>query len=106
MVSTYIQYLPKYNSPEPKFSATSAVIHFHNDHNSNNSFIKLHGAFKSVPENKRKAINLLIKTEALVFLLVFSGLALPGLIRKPEASLSIFLNPHQRHYLSLCTLRI
>ncbi len=64
-----------------------ASAHLHNSHSSNNSYVQLHGAFKSVPENKRKTINILIKTAALVFLLIFGWASLAGLTKR-----SFFLN--------------
>ena len=106
MVSTYIPYLPKYNKQWAKLSATSAVTHLHNDHSSNNSYIQLHGAFKSVPENKRKAINILINTAALIFLLIFSTTVSPALTKKVNTSLNALFNPHKHCYLNLTALRI
>jgi hypothetical protein len=106
MVSTYILYLPKYNGQRSKISAATSAAFLHRSNNANNNFVQLHGAFKSVPENKRKTINLLIKTASLVFLLIFSGAALPGLIKGSGASLKTFFSLHQHNYLGLCTLRI
>jgi hypothetical protein len=107
MVTTYILYLPSYtrynNAGSPSASASA---HLHNSHGSNNSYVQLHGAFKSVPENKRKTINILIKTAALVFLLIFSGAAIGDLIKRSRASLNTFFYPHPHYYLSLRTLRI
>jgi hypothetical protein len=107
MVVTYILYLPSYTRYNSTDSATGvASAHLNNNHGSNNSFVQLHGAFKSVPENKRKTINILIKTAALVFLLIFSGATLPGLIKRSASSLNTFFYPHPHYYLSLRRLRI
>jgi hypothetical protein len=66
----------------------------------------MHLAFKTIVENKLKALNILIKTAALVFLLIFSEAAIPVLLRKSGASLKTFLYPHRPYYQTLCTLRI
>jgi hypothetical protein len=103
---TYILYLPKYNKPVLKISSASSVTHFHNDRTANNNYIQLHGAFKSVPENKRKAINILINNAALIFLLIFSATALPALTKKINTSLNALFYPHKHCYLNLPALRI
>jgi hypothetical protein len=107
MVTTYILYLPSYTRYSSAGSTTaSASAHLHNSRSSSNSYVQLHGAFKSVPENKRKTINILIKTAALFFILIFSGATLPGLTRRSATSLNTFFYPHPYYYLSLYTLRI
>ena len=107
MVTTYILYLPSYTRYYiAGLNIACPSTHLNNSHSSNNSYVQLHGAFKSVPENKRKTINVLIKTAALVFLLIFSGAALPGLIKRSGASANTFFYPHPHYYLSLRTLRI
>jgi hypothetical protein len=105
MVSTYILHLPKYNTPQLKTSTASTIVCLHHDNGSNDLYIRIHG-IKAVPENKRKAINFLIKTASLVFLLIFSGATLHGLVRKSGASSDIFQHTHQHYYLNYCTLRI
>ena len=105
MVTTYILYLPSYTRYD-RTGLTTTSAHIQNSRSSNDSYVQLHGAFKSVPENKRKTINVLIKTAALVFLLIFSGAALPGLIKRSGASANTFFYPHPHYYLSLRTLRI
>ena len=106
VVSTYMICLPKYTSAEPAVSAVSNPVRVHKANNANSLYLQLRCAFKSVPENKRKAIDLLIKTTALVFLLIFSGAVLPGLIRKSRPALTKFLYTQKHYYLSFCTLRI
>jgi hypothetical protein len=106
MVSTYILYLPKYTGPSPSISTRPVVVHLHKDNSTGNLFVQIHGAFKSVPENKRKTADVLIKIAALVFLLLFSGVTLPALIRKTRVLLNAFRFSHQHYYLSLRTLRI
>ena len=105
MVSTYISYFPNYNSNWQKTSTASNVTYLHKDNNANNCFIQIHLS-KTVVENKHKAINILIKTAALVFLLIFSEAAIPALLRKSSASSNIVLYPHRPYYQTLCTLRI
>lgn len=105
MVSTYILHLPKYNTPRLKTSTASTIVRLHHDNSSNDLYIQVHG-IKAVPENKRKAIDFLIKTASLVFLLIFSGATLPGLVRRSVASSDIFCYAHQHYYLNFCTLRI
>jgi hypothetical protein len=105
MVSTYMVYLPRYYNPKPKISITSNTARINGGKGSNDSYIQVHG-IKAVPENKRKAIDFLIKTASLVFLLIFGGTTLPGLIRRSAASLNIFLYAHQHYYLTYGTLRI
>ena len=108
MVTTYILYLPsctRYNGAGSAVASAPAA-HLHHSNSSNNSYVQLHGAFKSVPENKRKAINLLIESAALAFLLLFSVSVLPGLIKKSTAAVIVFLYPPAHDYLRLCTLRI
>ena len=105
MVTTYILYLPSYTRYNNAGSTVTSA-HLHNNHSSNNNYVQLHGAFKSVPENKRKTMNVLIKTAALVFLLIFSGATLGGLIKHPAASVNTFFYQHPHYYLSLRTLRI
>jgi hypothetical protein len=107
MVTTYILYLPSYTSYNNAGSSfATGSVHLHNSHRPNNSYIQLHGAFKSVPENKRKTINVLINTAALIFLLIFSVVTLLGLIKRSVTSLSTFFYRHPHYYLSLRTLRI
>lgn len=105
MASTYISYLPKYNSNWPKTSAASSVTYLHKDNNANNCFIQIH-LTKTVVENKHKAINILIKTAALVFLLIFSEAAIPVLLRKSKAQSNKLLYPHRPYYQTFRTLRI
>ena len=105
MVSTYMVYLPKYNNPKAKISVTSNTVRLNGDNSSNESYIQVHG-IKAVPENKRKAIDFLIKTASLVFLLIFSAAALPGLRARSVASSDIFRYAHQHYYLNFLTLRI
>ena len=106
MACTYISYLPKYNSNWPKSSTTLNATYLYKDNNANNCFIKMHLAFKTIVENKLKALNILIKTAALVFLLLFSETAIPVLLRKSRAPSNILLYPHRPYYQTLCTLRI
>ena len=105
MVSTYILHLPKYNTLQLKTSTASTIVRLHYDSGSNDLYIQIHG-IKAVPENKRKAINFLIKTASLVFLLIFSGVTFSGPIRRSGPSLNTFLYAHQHYYLSYCTFRI
>jgi hypothetical protein len=106
MASIYISYLPKYNSNWPKTSTTQNATYLHKDNNANNRFIQMHLAFKTVVENKLKALNILIKTASLVFLVVFSEAAISVLLKKSRASSNILLYPHRPYYQTLCTLRI
>ena len=106
MASTYISWLPKYNSNWPKTSTIINATYLHKNNNANNRFIQIHLAFKTVVENKLKALNILIKTAAFVFLVVFSEAAIPVLLRKSGASLKTLLYTHRSYYLTLCTLRI
>src|ERR1700735_2127244 len=99
MVSTYMAYLPKYNNPAPKISVTLNTARINRGNSSNDSYIQVHG-IKAVPENKRKAIDFLIKTASLVFLLIFSGATLPGLTRRLAASSDIFRYPYRYYYLN------
>jgi hypothetical protein len=105
MVVTYILYLPSYTRYNSA-GLTTTSAHLQNSHSSNNSYVQLHGAFKSVPENKRKTINILIKTAALVFVLLFSGVVIGGLVKRSRFSANNFFYPHPHSYLSLCTIRI
>jgi hypothetical protein len=105
MVCAYIFLIPKYNRASVISTAETAAS-IQSGNNSSNSFVQMHCAFKCVPESKRKAINVLIKTASLTFLMIFGGMALTGLIREKEFSVSNFLYPQQHYYLSLRTLRI
>jgi hypothetical protein len=106
MASSYISYLPTYNTYWPKTSVESNVTYLYKNNNANNCFIKMHLAFKTIVENKLKALNILIKTAALVFLIIFSEAAIPVLLRKSRAPSNILLYPHRPYYETLCTLRI
>jgi hypothetical protein len=106
MTSAYISYLPKYNSYRPKTSTASSVAYFHTDNNAHNCFLQMRVAFKTAVENKRKALNILIKTAALAFLVVFSEAAIPVLSGKSKALLTILLYPHRPYYQTFRTLRI
>jgi hypothetical protein len=105
MVSTYILHLPKYNTPQLKTSTASTIARLHHDNSSNDLYIQIHG-IKAVPENKRKAIDFLIKTGSLVFLLIFSGVTLPGWVRRSALSPGSFQYAHLHHYLNFGVLRI
>jgi hypothetical protein len=106
MASTYISWLPKYNSNWPKTSTILNATYLHKDNNANNRFIQIHLAFKTVVENKLKTLNILIKTAALVFSLIFSEAAIPVLLKKSRASSNILLYPHRPYYQTFHTLRI
>jgi hypothetical protein len=106
MTSAYISYLPKHNSYRPKTSAASSVTYFHADNNAHNCFIKMRIVLKSAVENKLNALNIFIKTAALVFLIVFSEAAIPVLSGKSNASLTIHFYPHRPYYQTFRTFRI
>ena len=61
---------------------------------------------KTIAENKLKALSILIKTAAFVFLTVFSATAIPALLRKSGAPLNTLLYPHRPYYQTFRTLRI
>ena len=84
MASTYVLYLPKYNSLGFNNASISNVARIHRDNTANTSYLLLHRAFKSLPDNKRTAINVLIKMAAFVFVFIFAGFTLPGLIPKSK----------------------
>ena len=106
MASTYISYLPKYDSYWPKTSTASNVTYLHKDNNANNFFLQMRLTVKTVVENKLKALSILIKTAAFVFLLVFSVTAIPALLIKSGAPLNTLLYPHRPYYQTFRTLRI
>jgi hypothetical protein len=66
----------------------------------------LHCGLKSVIENKRKVLIQAAKAWTVVFSLVFGGITLFGLTRKPGNYSILFYSPHPFSYLSLCSLRI
>jgi hypothetical protein len=105
MVCAYIFLIPKYNQASTIASAKTAAS-IQSSNNSSNSFVRMHCAFKCVPENKRKAIDVLMKTAPLIFLLVFGGITLSGSIRKAGLYLNDFLSPQRHYYLGFRTLRI
>jgi len=105
MVSTYIFYLPKYTAPAPVFSVLLSIGHIHGD-NSGSSVLPLHFSLKSVTENNHKKINRLIKTAALVFLLIFGAVSLPGCAKRLNEFSHVFNYPYQNSFLRLCILRI
>ncbi|MDB5025935.1 MAG: hypothetical protein JWP78_3690 [Mucilaginibacter sp.] len=106
MASTYISFLPNYNSYSAEASTASNVTYVHKNNNANNRIIQTHLAFKTAVENKLKTFNILIKIAALVFLLIFSEAAIPVLLRESRAPLSILLYPHRPYYQTFRTLRI
>lgn len=106
MASTYISYLPNYNSYSAKNPAASNVTYLHKDNNANNRVIQMRLAFKTAVENKLTELNILIKIAALVFLLIFTEAAIPVLLRKSSPPLSILLYPHRPYYQTFRTLRI
>jgi hypothetical protein len=105
MLSTYILFLPKYTQ-SPGASISSSFSQIQRNTGSGGLFVQIHCAFKSVTENKRKSINVLVKGGALACLLIFSGFTLPGLIKKLAKAPNFFLYAHPHYYLSFHTLRI
>src|SRR5476651_1218025 len=91
MVSAYVVFHPKHIVTG--ISAVNDNAYLQRDNTSSNSYKILHGAFKSVIENKRKTINFLIKTTLLAFVLIFSRFTLPALMRKPGAFLKSLHHP-------------
>jgi len=107
MASTYVLYLPKYNGLGLNIVAVSNVARIHRDNTANTSYLLLHRAFKSLPDNKRTAMNVLIKMAALVFVLIFAGSTFPGLIPKSkDYLLSTVFFPHQHYCRGFGILRI
>jgi hypothetical protein len=104
MVCAYIFLIPKYS--QASVASVTKTTTIQRDNNSSGLLVQMHCAFKCVPESKRKAIDVLMKTASLIFLMVFGGMALPGLARQTGFSVNNFLCPQQHYYLSLRTLRI
>jgi hypothetical protein len=107
-VTAYIIFHPKYIVTNFGIvTINGPAAHGHSKNNPGNVyFTQLHGAFKTIIENKGKAISLLICTIGVLFILVFNRLAV--FCRKGKL-LNFFNSPLfalPRHYLSLCTLRI
>jgi len=106
MVTTYKLYLPKYADQGVSISRGSVIAHLQPGNNANNTYVLVYGGFKSVPENKRKAIAILIKTASLAFLLLFAATGLSGLSSNTSAALNFIVYPHRNFYLNFCVLRI
>jgi hypothetical protein len=106
MVSAYIIFHPKYPAKNSEISATNNTANLLGDNNSGNYYVQLHGAFKTVIENKHRTVNHLINIATLFFILIFSGFILPASVKKAGALLNSSIYTHSHYYLSLCTLRI
>jgi len=106
MVSAYVIFHPKYPAKNSEISTTNSTANLHGDSSSGNYYIQLHGAFKTVLENKHRTVNHLINIATLFFILIFSGFILPALIKKAGALSKSSFYTHCHYYLSLCTLRI
>jgi hypothetical protein len=106
MVSAHVVFHPKYPAKNSEISAVNSIANLHRDNSSGNYYIQLHGAFKTVLENKHRTVNHLINIAILFFILIFSGFILPALVKKAGAFLNNSCYTHSHYYLSLCTLRI
>jgi hypothetical protein len=100
-VSAYVIFHPRYNPAGVKNTA----FYLHNDSGSNNAYTQLHGAFKTLIENKRKAVNFLVEAALPGFVLIFSAFTL-CLVLKSTAFVNNLSYPHQHCYLTLRSLRI
>ncbi len=101
VVSAYAIFHPRYNPAGVKITA----YYLHNDNGSNNAYTQLHGAFKTVIENKRKAVNFLVKVATPGFVLIFSIFTLL-VILKTTAFINNLSYIRQQCYLTLRSLRI
>jgi len=106
IVSAYIIFHPKYPAKNFEISATNSTANLHGDNSPGNYYIQLHGAFKTVLENKHRTVNHLINIATLFFILIFSGFILPVLIKKAGVFLNNSFYTHSRYYLEPCILRI
>ena len=106
MVCTYILFLPKKNLQAEKASASASAGHLQRDNNAANCIVQLHCSFKSVPENKRKIFIALLKTGAILFVLLLSRVAFNALTSGSVSYLNSLHYGRRYNYLSLRTLRI
>jgi hypothetical protein len=102
----HISYIPKVNAWGSQILSTSNLSLLNKNNSSESANAMLHKGFRSGIENKKKALIQAAKNWILVFSLVFGGITLLGLTRKPLAYLRLFCNPQPFSYLSLCSLRI
>lgn len=105
VVSAYVVFHPRNGLANVKSVTGNHADYLHRGNDSNNIYTQLHGAFKTVIENKRKAATFLIKAATLAFVLIVSRFYLPVTIRT-IASFNNLSYPHQYSYLSLRSLRI
>jgi hypothetical protein len=101
VVSAYVVFRPRYNPAGVKITA----FYMHNDSGSNNAYTQLHGAFKTLIENKRKAVSFLVEAALPGFVLIFRTVTLLSVSKVPafDSDLSYI---RQYCYLTLRSLRI
>ena len=105
MASAYVLFHQKHINSGAGISAITITSGIQRDNSSGNLYTQLHGAFKSIVENKRKPVTLLFTVITPGFVLIFSSLQSAYLITGSVGFNSPqYLKPHS--YLSLRTLRI
>jgi hypothetical protein len=110
---SYIFFLPQYNlhiiANKANGKAVASRISFHRAQFNKgvaNSNVLFHRIYKSIAENKRKAAIFLLAAATFIIPIIFSGIDLPGSVKKMGNRLRFSQGPSQFLYLSFCTLRI
>ena len=104
-VSAYVVFHPKHPDGFRVF-ASAASSHVQQNSSSANNYNLLHGAFKSVIENKLRAKSFSVQTAVFVFILIFSSFTLFNRVKKACLCFNPVHYVHPHNYLSLRTIRI
>jgi hypothetical protein len=110
--STYVLFIPGYSfSGTASRSIFNASLVLNFDHhtntvNNNNTNARIHHLYKSIPENKRKALVVLLLVSTLFTFLNLISSFLLRFLRKQDNYLSVFADSNPHYYLKFCSIRI